>query len=291
MRPIWTGAISFGLVNIPVRLHSAVRAGGRVSFRLLHKTDMAPIRYDRVCEKEQTSVPWSDIVKGYEYEKGRFVALDDDDFKRAALQSSKAFEIQDFVDAEAVDTRFFEKPYYMVPAKGGEKAYALLREAIRSTGKIGIGTISMRANSYHLAAIRVVEDALVLEIMRFANELVEVGEFDFPAADAVRPQELKMAEQLVSTLAAEFDPAKYRDEYQDNLMEIIQAKLKGKKVAYEEAPDREGTPVVDLMARLQESLERGKRSGGPESSKPAKKRAAKKPREAPARTARRRKTA
>src|SRR5678815_1625382 len=139
MRPLWTGALSFGLVNIPVRLHSAVQRKERISFRLLHKTDLSPIKYDRVCQKEGESVPWSDIVKGYEYAKGKYVVLTDDDFKAAAIESSKRIDILDFVRVDEIDPRYFDSPYYLAPAKGGEKPYALLREAMERTGTVGIG--------------------------------------------------------------------------------------------------------------------------------------------------------
>ena len=164
MRPLWTGALSFGLVNIPVRLNSAVQAKERVSFRLLHKTDLSPIRYERVCEKEGDPVEWDDIVKGFEYAKGKFIALSDNDFKSAAIESSKTIDILDFVKAEEIDPRFFETPYYLLPAKGGEKAYALLREAIKRAGVVGIGKITMRTNTLHLAGIKTVDDAIVLDI-------------------------------------------------------------------------------------------------------------------------------
>src|ERR1051325_4500810 len=230
MRPLWTGALTFGLVNIPVRLHSAVQAKERISFRLLHKKDLSPIRYDRVCQKEGESVDWKDIVKGYEYTKGKFVVLTDEDFKAAAIESSKTIEIMDFVNAEQIDPRYFETPYYIVPGKGGEKPYALLREAIKNTGTVGIGKITMRSNSLHLSGVKVVGDALVLEIMRFGDELVNTDTFSFPAADAGRPQELQMADQLIGNLTEGFDPSKYQDDYRENLMRIIKAKLKGKKV-------------------------------------------------------------
>ena len=190
MRPLWTGALSFGLVNIPVRLHSAVQAKERVSFRLLHKADLSPIRYERVCEKEGDPVDWDDIVKGYEYTKGKFIALSDNDFKSAAIESSKTIEILDFVKADEIDPRYFETPYYLVPAKGGEKAYALLREAINRAGVVGIGKITMRTNTLHLAGIKTVGDAIVLEVMRFANELVDVADVEFPSSAGLRPQEL-----------------------------------------------------------------------------------------------------
>ena len=261
MRPLWTGALTFGLVNIPVSLHSAIQAKERVSFRLLHKKDLSPIRYDRVCQKENESVDWKDIVKGYEYNKGKFVVLTDEDFKAAAIESSKTIEIMDFVPADEIDPRYFETPYYLVPAKGGEKAYALLREAIKRTGTVGIGKITMRSNSLHLAGVKSIGDALVLEIMRFADELVNESDFAFPSDAGVRPQELQMAEQLVGNLSQSFDPTKYTDDYRANLMKIIRAKMKGKKIEVPEPEERESTQVVDLMARLQESLELGKKRG------------------------------
>src|ERR1043166_8142564 len=192
MRPIWSGALTFGLVNIPVRLQSAVQSKERVSFRMLHKKDLSPIKYERVCQKEGEPVPWKDIVKGYEYTKGKFVVLDDDDFKAAAIESSKTIEILDFVGADEVDPRYFETPYYVVREKSGEKAYALLREAIKSTGKVGIGKITMRSNALHLAGVKAVGDAIVLEIMRFGDELVDSTEFNFPSDAGVRPQEMTM---------------------------------------------------------------------------------------------------
>jgi len=261
MRPLWTGALTFGLVNIPVRLHSAVQAKERISFRLLHKKDLSPIRYERVCQKEGEAVDWKDIVKGYEYSKGKFVVLTDEDFKAAAIESSKTIEIMDFVAADEIDPRYFETPYYLVPAKGGEKAYALLREAIKRTGMVGIGKITMRSNSLHLAGVKSVGQALVLEIMRFADELVTESDFTFPTDAGVRPQELQMAEQLVGNLSQSFDPSKYTDDYHANLMKIIRAKMKGKKIEVPEAVEPESTQVVDLMTRLQESLELGKKRG------------------------------
>jgi DNA end-binding protein Ku len=265
-RSIWKGAISFGLVNIPVELHTAVRSESRISFRQLHKKDNATIKYDRVCSKEEKSVPWDEIVKGYEYSKGKYVILDEEDFRAASVESSKTIEIQDFVKADDIDTRYFESPYYLLPQKGGEKAYALLREAIRKTGMIGLGNVTMRSNNMHFVGIRVVEDALVLEIMRYADELVDTSSFEFPSAENVRPAELTMAEQLVNTLAAEFQPENYSDAYKDNLMRIINAKMQGQKIEVEEPAEREATNVIDLMARLQESLAQGKKKKGAKSA-------------------------
>jgi len=207
-------------------------------------------------------VPWNEIVKGYEFEKGRFVVMTDEDFKAAAVEQSKTIDILDFVQQDEIDPRYFETPYYLVPAKGGEKPYALLREAIRQTNSVGIGKIIIR-QTQHLVGIKVVGEALVLEIMRFANELVDINDFNFPSAEVVRPQELQMAEQLVSNLAEQFDPAKYTDDYRANLMRIIKAKMKGKKPELEgpqeETPD---SGVLDLMSRLRASLEEGTRKKG-----------------------------
>ena len=256
MAAIWKGSLTFGLVNIPVELKTAVRAD-HISFRLLHKEDLSPVKYERVCLAEGEPVPWSEIVKGYEYEKGKFVVLTDQDFKAAALEQSKTIDILDFVKEDEIDPRYFETPYYLVPSKGGEKPYALLREAVRRTGSVGIGKIIIR-QTQHLAAVKVVGDALVLEIMRFANELVDAKEFNFPSREAVRPQELQMAEQLVGNLAEPFDPTRYTDDYRANLMKVIKAKLKGKKIKLEE-PEGEArdSDVLDLMSRLRASLEEG----------------------------------
>jgi DNA end-binding protein Ku len=262
-RALWKGSISFGLVNIPIELHTAVR-DHRPRFRMLHAKDKSPVRFERVCIREGHPVAWEDLVKGYEYEKGRFVVLTKEDFRAAALEKTRNIDIIDFVEATEIDDRFFETPYYLVPAKGGERAYALLREAIRESGRIGIAKFILR-DAQHLAAVEVIEDALVLSVMRFAGDLVDEHQFRFPAAKDIRPQELKMARALVDSLAAEWDPAKYTDQYRENLMKIIQGKLKGKKI--ELAPEEEprAAEVVDLMERLRRSLEQsgGKRAAAP----------------------------
>jgi len=277
MATIWKGSLAFGLVNLPVELKAAVRAD-HISFRMLHEEDMAPVKYERVCSRTGEVVPWKEIVKGYEYTKGKFVVLTDDDFKAAALESSKAIDILDFVRTAEIDPRYFETPYYLVPTKGGEKPYALLREAMRNSDVIGIGKIIMRQKQ-HLAGIRVVGDALVLELMRFANELVNDEELRFPDASTVREQELRMAEQLVENLAEPFDPSKYTDDYRASLMKVIKAKLAGKKIRVEEPEDDvDDTKVLDLMSRLQASLDEVE---GRASKRPRRERAAKR---APART-------
>src|SRR5918912_2397939 len=261
MATIWKGAITFGLVNIPVELRPAVRTD-RLSFRMLHAEDLAPVKYERVCSADGQPVPWSEIVKGYEYAKGKFVVVTPEDFEQAKLEKSKTIDTLDFAKDEEIDPRFFDTPYYLVPTKGGEKAYALLREAIRKCDTVGIGKIIIR-ETQHLVGIKVVGEALVLETMRFADELVDVNEFSFPHAEVVRPQELQMAEQLVTNLAEPFDPTKYTDDYRANLMRIIKAKMKG-KTAKLEGPQEE-TPdsgVLDLMSKLRASLEEGTQKKG-----------------------------
>ena len=253
MAAIWKGTLTFGLVSIPVELRTAVRAD-HISFRLLHSEDLSPVKYERVCQADGEPVPWGEIVKGYEYEKGKYVVMTDDDFKAAAIEGSRTIDILDFVQESEIDPRYFETPYFLVPGKGGDKPYALLREAIRNASAVGIGKIILR-QSQHLAGVKVVGDALVLEIMRFSNELVDPAEYSFPDATLVRPQELSMAEQLVANLAEPFEPDKYTDDYRANLMKVIRAKMKGRKIT---VPDEAETPgdakVLDLMARLEASL-------------------------------------
>jgi len=256
-RPLWKGSISFGLVNIPIELHTAVR-DHRPKFRMLHAKDKSPVKFERVCVRDGKPVAWEDLVKGFEYQKGHFVVMSKEDFQTAALEKTRTIDIVDFVKAEAIDDRFFETPYYLVPAKGGERAYALLRDAIRESGRIGISKFILR-DSQHLAAVEVIENAIVLTVMRFADELVDVGQFDFPASDGVRKAELDMAKALVNSLAAEWDPSKYTDQYRENLMRIIQSKVKGKEVTLEPMAEPRQAEVVDLMERLRRSLEQGGR--------------------------------
>ncbi len=256
MASIWTGALTFGLVNIPVSLASAVRAADRTSFRMLHKEDMTPIKFERVCPLDEEVVPWSEIVKGYEYSKGKFVVVTPEDFARIRTPSSKAVEMLDFVCYEEIDPRYFDTPYFLVPQKGGEKPYALLREALAKTNMVGIGKLTLRQKE-HLVAVRPVGDALVLELLRFEHELVEPGTMNFPDSEQqkVRPQELAMAEQLIGNLAERFDPTKYHDEYEEKLKALVKAKMKGKKIPdVEDDAKPEQTKVIDLVARLQESL-------------------------------------
>jgi DNA end-binding protein Ku len=251
-RALWKGSISFGLVNIPIELHTAVR-NHRPRFRMLHAKDKSPVKFQRVCIRDGHPVAWEDLVKGYEYQKGRFVVVTKDDFEAAALEKTRTVDIIDFVKADEIDDRFFETPYYLVPAKGGQRAYALLREAIRESGRIGIAKFILR-DAQHLAAVEAIEQAIVLTVMRFADELVDAGTFDLPGDSGMRKTELEMAKALVNSLAAEWNPSKYTDEYRENLMKVIQAKVKGKHVVLAPTAEPREAEVVDLMERLRRSL-------------------------------------
>jgi DNA end-binding protein Ku len=251
----------------------------RPKFRLLHAKDEAPVRYERVCQTEGKPVAWEDLVKGYEYAKGQFVVLTKDDFKTAAVEKTKTIDILDFVDPGEVDERYFETPYYLQAGKGADRAYALLREAIRASGKIGIAKIILR-EAQHLAAVEAIGDALVLTMMRFADELADLEDFSFPKKTDIRPAELKMAGQLIDNLVSKWDPAKYTDEYKENLLRVINAKMKGKRP---KLIDEDHTPkqaeVVDLMARLRASLEGKKPAGSGRKTAASKgRKAARKPR-------------
>ena len=252
-RAMWKGSIAFGLVNIPIELYSAVR-DHRPRFRLLHAKDESPVSYERVCQSEGKAVVWEDLVKGYEYEKGQFVVLTKDDFKTAALEKTKTIDILDFVDPKEIDERYFETPYYLQPGKGADRAYALLRDAIEKSGKIGVAKIILR-DAQHLAAVETIGDAIVLTMMRFADELADLADFRFPKAEGMRPGEMNMALQLIDSLSAKWEPDKYNDEYKENLMRVIQAKLKGKKPKLQDRDTAQPADVVDLMARLRASLE------------------------------------
>jgi DNA end-binding protein Ku len=277
-RAIWTGSLSFGLVNIPIEVHTAVR-DHRPHFRMLHAKDKSPINFERVCQKDGKTVAWQDLVKGYEYQKGRFVVLTKDDFAAAAVEKTRRIDVLDFVEADAIDDRYFDKPYYLTAKKGGEVAYALLREAMNEAGRIGIAKFVLR-DTQHLAAVEGIGDALVLSTLRFADELVDTSSLTFPSAKNLKKAELNMAKMLVENLAAEWDPAKYTDDYQENLMRVIKAKMKGKEpdlVVEERSRD---SNVIDLMERLRQSLNQ---SGG---RRGARKATQSKTRKAPARARR-----
>ena len=274
MRAIWKGSISFGLVNIPIALYPATRKE-ELKFRLLRKKDLSPVNYKRVAAKDGKEVPWDDIVKGYEYEKGKFVVLSDKDFQRVDLEATQTVDIQDFVDLDEIDPMFFYKPYYLEPQKGGDKAYTLLREALSDGKKVGIAKVVIKTRQY-LAGVKALKDALVLELMHFAEELADPEKLQVPKKTAVGKREKDMAEALVKSMSSKWDPEKYKDDYREALMEVIEEKVESGGEEIEEKPKEKKTPtkVIDLVAVLQESLKAqqgGKKKHGPKKTKHHKK--------------------
>jgi DNA end-binding protein Ku len=262
---MWNGTISFGLVTIPVSLYPATRHE-ELTFRLLRKSDQSPVNYKRVAEADGKEVPWEEIVKGYEYEKGKFVILKEDDFKRVDLEAAaQTIDIMDFVQMEEINPMYFHKPYYLEPQKGGDKAYALLREALRDSSKVGIAKVVIRTRE-HLAGVKAQGDALILEIMHFSDELVDADSLKFPQSKLAREREVEMARKLIEGMTTKWEPDKYEDEYKTQLMAMIEEKVKHpeKKVALPKA-QKKASNVIDLMSVLQESLSQTK--GGKSSAR------------------------
>jgi DNA end-binding protein Ku len=254
-RAIWKGSISFGLVNIPIALYPATRRE-EFKFRLLRKSDLSPVSYKRVAEKDGKEVPWDQIVKGYEYEKGKYVVLKDEDFERVDLEATQTVDIQDFVDQEEIDPIFFYKPYYLEPQKGGDKAYALLRDALKDSNKIGIAKVVIKTRQY-LAGVKPEDGVLVLELMHFADELADPGKLHVPKKTEVGKREMNMAKSLIDSMSSKWNPEKYRDDYREALMEVIEEKVEdgGKEIEEKPKKARKPTKVIDLVSVLQKSLE------------------------------------
>jgi DNA end-binding protein Ku len=254
-RAIWKGSISFGLVNIPIALYPATRRE-ELSFRLLRKGDLSPVNYKRVAQKDGKEVPWDQIVKGYEYEKGKYVVLKDEDFQRVDLEATQTVDIQDFVDQEEIDPMFFYKPYYLEPQKGGDKGYALLRDALEESNKVGIAKVVIKTRQY-LAGVKPEDGVLVLELMHFADELVETDKLRVPKKTEPSKKELNMAKALIDGMSSKWDPSKYRDDYREALMEVIEEKVEAGGKEIEEKPKKAPKPtkVIDLVSVLQKSLE------------------------------------
>lgn len=259
-RPIWKGTISFGLVNIPVALFSA-ETDRSLDFDMLDKRDFSRVRYRRVNEKTGQEVPWKQIVKGYQYKKGEYVALTDDDFRKANVEATHSIDITDFVDAKEISPIYFDKPYYLQPLKSGARAYVLLREVMKRTGKAGIATVVIRSRQ-HLATLLVDGSLLILNLLRFAYELRERSGLDVPQ-DGFRKgskQELKMAQQLVESMTSTWKPEKYHDEYRQDLIELIDKKVKSGRTKTVEPVEGEAKPkrpakVIDIMHLLRQSVD------------------------------------
>jgi len=254
MRPIWKGSISFGLVYIPVAVYPATREE-KLSFRQLRSTDLSPIKYKKVAEADAKEVAADQIVKGFEYERGRYVVLKDEDFEKVRIESTHSIDITDFVEVEQIDPKFFYKPYFLEAQKGGEKAYAVLHKALSGTGKIGVAKVVI-SNREHLAAVKPDGLFLILELMHFASEILSAEILKNGSAAAVTDKELKMAQALIEGMSVPWEPEKYQDEYRTALLEIIEQKAKNKQIAGKPAPAPAPTNVVDLVKVLQESLSR-----------------------------------
>lgn len=265
---IWSGAINFGLVTISVKLFTAVRAND-LRFNFLHKADDGRIFNERHCTVCGEKVEYADLVRGYEYEKGHYVTLSDDDFKSVLPEATQSVEIVEFVDLDQINPMYFDTPYFLEPEKKSRHAYALLRESLRSANKVGIAKVVIRSRE-HLAALKPNGDALVLELMHFADEMVAQSDFEFPELkEKVAPAELQMAKMLIDSMTAEtFEPEKFTDEYREGVMKMIEARVAGEEVSVSEAKPRVATNVVNLMDVLQRSLEQSKRGGGGMSARP-----------------------
>jgi len=265
-RPIWSGTLTFGLLNIPVSLMAGERRTD-ISFRMLDSRNNRPIRYERVNSETGEEVAWKDIVKAFEYDKGSYVVLEPGDIKSAAPESHDAIEVEAFVDVKEIGPQYFEKPYVLVPAKKAEKGYVLLREALERTGRIGIARVVIRTRE-HLCAVMPQGDALMLMMMRYPQELVDLAEYKLPSGKAseyrLAPKELEMAEQLIDSMTSEWNPEGYKDEFRERLLAIIRKRIKSAggttRVEEPEHHEEAATNVVDFMSLLEQSLKTRKRT-------------------------------
>jgi DNA end-binding protein Ku len=257
-RGLWKGAISFGLVNVPVELHSAKRRSAELDMTMLDKRDLAPVGYKRVNKATGKEVPWGEVVKGYEYRDDKYVVMSDEDFRRANPEAAKTVDIQAFVELADIAPQYFETPYYLVPGKRGEKAYALLRETLKKAGKAGIASVVIRTKQY-LAALIAQDELLVLNTLRYHDELKQPADLEIPSAK-VTAKEMDMALRLVEDMADAWKPEKYKDTFRDDLMKRIEEKVKAGQTEEITAPEKERkgekSEVIDLMSALKKSLEK-----------------------------------
>jgi DNA end-binding protein Ku len=271
MRTLWKGAISFGLVTIPVSLYPATRRE-ELKFRMLRKSDLSPINYKRVAEADGKEVAWDQIVKGYEYEKDQYVVLKEEDFARVDVEATQTVDLINFVSLDEVDPLLFYKPYYLEVGKGGDKAYVLLRDSLLKTRKIAIAKVVIRARQ-HLAAVKPQKDGLILELMHFPEELIDVEEFKEPREKAIGKAEMRMAEQLIDSMSAPWKPEEYSDDYREALEKLIEEKIEHgdkKAPAHRKRPARSN--IIDLAAVLKKSLQETKSAKPAKRKKPAPKR-------------------
>jgi DNA end-binding protein Ku len=267
-RAIWSGAISFGLVNIPVKLYSAVQRK-TVRFHQLDQTDNQRIQQRRVNPRTGEEVPYENLVKGYEISPERYVVITPEELESLEPEKTRAVDIEDFVDLDQIDPIFYDHPYYLVPDTGATKAYRLLLDAMNESGKVAIARVVLRSKE-HLVAIRPRDDVLTMETMLFADEVVSPDQLDEAAADGkakASKKELQMAQQLIDSLAGDFEPDKYRDEYRERVLEMIERKAEGEEIVLE-APAEAPKEVPDLMAALEQSIAGAKGQGGGKRAKP-----------------------
>ena len=262
-RAIWKGSINFGLVFIPVSVYPATREE-KISFKQLRATDLSPIKYKKVAEVDQQEVPADQIVKGYEFEKGKWVTLKDEDFEKVKIESTHSIEITDFVEQAQINPKFFYKPYFLEPQKGGEKSYALLHRALSDTGKIGVAKVAISSREY-LAAVKPDGLFLILELMHFAHEVLEPESLTSAGDREVAPKELEMAKKLIEAMTTEWEPTKYKDQYQTAVMEMIENKAAQRAPSEKPEITRAPSNIVDLVSVLQQSLQNaGARKKQPE---------------------------
>jgi DNA end-binding protein Ku len=274
MRAIWKGAISFGLVSIPVAVYPAIRRE-ELHFRLLRSPDLSPVNYKRVAEADGKEVPWDKVVKGYEYEKGKFVVLKDEDFKRVDVEATQTVDIINFVTQEDVNPLLFYKPYHMEVMKGGDKAYVLLRDALKKTGKIAIAKVVIKTRQ-HLAAVKPQGENLMLELMHFPDELTSASEFKKPTDKSLAKPEMDMALKLIDSMTSDWEPEQYKDDYREALEDMIEDKLAhGEAKPVHAAKQKRPSNVIDLVSVLQESIQKAGKKSKP-AAKSATKAAAKK---------------
>lgn len=271
-RAIWKGSINFGLVNIPVSLHTAEDRDD-LSFKLLDSRTLSPVRYQRVNEKTGKEVPWDQIAKGFEYEEGQFVVVTEEDLREANVEATQTVEITDFVDAAKISPIYYDKPYYLEPLKKGRKSYALLREVLQRTGKVGIAKIVIRTRQY-LAAVVAEGPLLFVNLLRFQDELRKIESLDLPAkSEELSEKEIKMAERLVEAMVGEWDPSKYRDDYQQDLLKLIEKKVESGQTESietpaEKVPPKRSAKVVDIMDLLKRSVEKVEKDAPQQKRKP-----------------------
>lgn len=252
---VWKGHLTFGLLSLPVRLYSAAR-GETVSFNQLHKTDHSRVKQQLYCALEDKPISRADIVKGYEYEKDKYVVVEDEEIKKMAPRTAKTMEVQEFVKTSEVDPVYLESSYYMAPEEGGEKPYALLFEAMRKSGYVGIAKIAMH-NREHIVILRPATKGIMLHTMYYPDEIRQVEEFRTDTS-SVKPKELELAKTLIESLEASFEPEKYKDTYRENLMKLIEAKAEGKEVVAPKEPAHKA-PVIDILEALKASIAEGKK--------------------------------